>query len=90
MKLLAGLLASWLCLGCASAAPAPGTEAPRYTLSRPYAPEELNRDVVECSERARSALAPRESLWRESGEALRRALHQATTECMRERGWRRI
>jgi hypothetical protein len=88
VKLLHGLLA--LALGCASSAAAPGPEAPRYTLLRPYAPEELSRDVVECSEQARSALAARESLWRESPEAQRRALHEATTECMHQRGWRRI
>ena len=88
MKLLHGLVA--LGLGCASSAAAPGPEAPRYTLHRPYAPEALSRDVVECSEQARDALAPREPLWRESPEAQRRALHEATTECMRQRGWRRI
>ena len=81
-------LALAACAGCASG-PAPGEVTPRFTLLRPYTPEELNRDVVECSERAKEELVARESLWTQEPGAQRQALFESTTWCMRERGWRR-
>lgn len=84
------VLAALLACGCAfSGTSAVEAPPPTYTRSwRAYTPEELNRDVVECAEGARSSLE--QELPGSSRAKLRLALRDRTTACMEKRGWTRV
>ncbi len=76
--------------GCASAGEAPPLgPAPVYVRSwGQWTPEDRHRDVVECSEAARTSLEAEPDLARRALPTLRPALRRRTGECLRERGWR--
>jgi hypothetical protein len=85
-------LAALILAACASSgARAPRDPAPAFTRRwAPYAPEDLNRDVIECADAARRELAEDAASWLEPGDVLRSSLHARTSACMEQRGWVRI
>ena len=86
---LVAALAASAPLGCAAghSAAAPG-EPPRFVrFWGAFRPEERHRDVIECSDAAREAIAGDASyLGRPPGEAAR-AMRERVIGCMKERGW---
>ncbi len=76
---------------CATAADEKVEEpTPAYVrFHGPWVPETLDRAVVECTDEARDAIRAEPDAPRRTGAELRRAMRDHTTECMKERGWKR-
>ncbi len=84
-------LSGWAALACTTPAGGgpPPAPAPIYVRAHGvFTEEERNHDVVRCAEQARQALVAEPASARRSAAALRTALHDGTSACMVERGWR--
>jgi hypothetical protein len=82
-----GLVALLCVLGCAAPPLQLGPPPTYVRADGPFEPEELSRDVIICSERARERVAAEFTGHRGPLIDTRRALRERTSVCMGWKGW---